>query len=104
MEVERSASLELAEQTQHLQVQPHERDDEREGGEPLHALRQTLLRASFDEVEIERQVHRGQAGGEDTEQDAETAGRVQETDRTGTGEQTDDERDEVEEHQAEGRG
>ena len=39
------AAVELAEQAEHLQVQPHERDHEAEGGEPLHALGQTCLGA-----------------------------------------------------------
>ena len=76
-----ATSLQLAEQAQHLEVQPHQGDDQGEGGEPLHALRQALLGALLDEVEVERQVHRRQAGGEDAEADAEQAGRVQEARR-----------------------
>ena len=90
-------TLQFAQEAEQFEVQPHQGDDEGEGGEPLHALRQALLAALLDEVEVDRQVHRSQAGREDAEADAEQAGGVQE--RDATTEQVDDEREEVEHHQ-----
>lgn len=45
--------VELGEQSQHLDIQPNQRDHQPERGIPLHVLRGTSVATGFDEVEIE---------------------------------------------------
>src|SRR5436190_2937132 len=70
----------LAQQTQDFQVQPDQRNGEREGAVPLHVLWRALIRTLLDEVEIDHQVQRGDDHHEHAEQDAERAALMDEAD------------------------
>src|SRR4051794_11184658 len=54
-----SAIVQLGQQPQDLQVEPHQGDEDAEGAVPLHELRRSLARPLLDEVEVEHQVQRG---------------------------------------------
>src|SRR3546814_2860020 len=49
-----SARLQLRQQPQELDVQPHQRDHQAERAVPLHVLRRAALDAGLDEVEVQR--------------------------------------------------
>src|SRR4030095_6288225 len=59
--------------SQDLEVQPDQRDEEAEGAVPLHVLRGLGAHAVLDEVEVEDEVHRGEADHEQAERDPDGA-------------------------------
>src|SRR5262245_1843060 len=56
--------LQLREQPEHLEVEPHQRHQQRERAVPLHVSRRPALRALLDEVEVQNQIQRRDAGDE----------------------------------------
>src|SRR5690606_23766565 len=52
------ARLQLGEQAQDLEVEPHQGDQQAEGAVPLHVLRRAVLHALLAEVEVQHQVQR----------------------------------------------
>src|SRR5208283_974037 len=53
-----SAAAELRQQPQDLEVQPDQRDHQREGAVPLHVFRRAHPCAVLDEVEIKDEIQR----------------------------------------------
>src|SRR6187399_3720891 len=70
----------LAEQPKDFEVQPDERDGEREGAVPLHVLRRAAIHTLLDDVEVQDQVQRGDDHHEAAEQDAKRAPFMDEAD------------------------
>src|SRR5918995_793628 len=68
------ASAQDGEQAQQLDVKPHQRDRQPEGGGPGELRRDALLDALLDEVEVEDQAHRGEPDREQPDQDPEDPG------------------------------
>src|SRR3546814_2408988 len=68
-----SARLQLRQQPQELDVQPHQRDHQAERAVPLHVLRRAALDAGLDEVEVQHQVQRRDRDHEQAEADADDA-------------------------------
>src|SRR5271165_1474926 len=68
-----SAAAELRQQPQDLEVQPDQRDHQREGAIPLHVFRSAHARAIFDEIEVEDEIQRGNDYDDDAEADANRA-------------------------------
>ena len=64
------AIIQLAEEPKDFEVKPNQGDHKAKGPIPFHRLRQTGLRASLDEIEVDQQVKRGQTHDKDTETDA----------------------------------
>lgn len=48
------AALQLAEQAQHLNIQPHQGNHQPESAIPLHVLRHAFVRGALDKIEIEQ--------------------------------------------------
>src|SRR6185437_16801895 len=72
-----SAALALArlrQQVKDLDVQPDQRDQQREGAVPLHVARRALTRAAFDQPEVEHKVEGGDGANHDAEANAQRAG------------------------------
>ena len=53
--------LELAQESQDLEVQPDQCNDQAEGAVPLHVLRRIIPGPLLDGIEVEQQVERSQA-------------------------------------------
>jgi hypothetical protein len=73
-----SSRLQLRQQAQDFQVQPHQGDDQAEARVPLHVLRRALFDALLDEVEVEHEVQRGDHHHEGADADRQPAAVVQE--------------------------
>ena len=64
------AAVELGEQAQDLEVQPHDGDQKANCSNPFHLLGKASLGTLFDEVEVERKVERCNASNQEAEADA----------------------------------
>ena len=51
-----SASLQLAQQPQYLEIQPDDRNDQTKRGVPVHPLWRPTVDATLDEVEVDQEV------------------------------------------------
>src|SRR6267378_8226256 len=69
-----SAAAEPREQPEDLDVQPHERDKQRERRVPLHVLRRARRDSALDEVEVEQEIERRDPDDEHVHADAQGAG------------------------------
>ena len=68
---EASPPIQLPHQPEHLDVEPHQRDEQPEARHPLALLRRAARGAVLDEVEVQHEVHRSDADGEERDPDAE---------------------------------
>src|SRR4051794_3855994 len=65
-------------EAEQLEVEPHQRDEQPERGEPLQRLGRACRDGTLAEVEVEQQVRRGDADDEKAEDDPEQPGVVDE--------------------------
>ena len=72
------AAVELAQETEHLQVEPHDGHDQAKGREPLHVCRGSICHASLNEVEVQQQVEGGNTDNHQADSDAERGGVIPE--------------------------
>ena len=70
------AAAEFGEEAENLHIEPDEGDEEREGGVPLHVFGCAIGDAALDEVEVEDEVHGGDADDDEGEADADDAAAI----------------------------
>lgn len=72
-----AAVVELGEEAENFQVEPHQRDHDAEGSVPFHVLGCAGIDSALDKIEVQDEVEGGDYDDDEADADAERAGVVQ---------------------------